>query len=80
MRKYISLVLVLLLALVVSGCFLKPPPTNAVLTGKVVVSSGAVRGATVNIIDPKTGGIVATTTTDAEGNYQVEVPQVALIW
>ena len=54
------------------------------LKGTVVVPEGAVKGkqitgqalagATVNIIDPKTGNIIATTTTDAEGKYNVEVP------
>ena len=49
---------------------------------QVVVPQGVVRqvggqalpGATVNVIDPVTGDIIATTTTDANGNYQVEVP------
>jgi len=85
-RKYLVLTFIAILALAVSGCLFQPaptpPPTKAVLTGKVTVPQGAVRqaggqalpGATVNIIDPVTGNIVATTTTDADGNYQVEVP------
>ena len=84
MRKYAVLVLVAILILAIGGCapFSPAPPTKAILKGRVVVPEGAVRqvggqalpGATVNVIDPVTGNIVATTTTDANGNYQVEVP------
>ena len=84
MRKHIVLVLIVILALMMSGCapFSPAPPTKAILKGRVVVPEGAVRqvggqalaGATVNVIDPVTGNIVATTTTDVNGNYQVEVP------
>jgi len=86
MRKYLVLMFIAILALAVSGCLFQPaptpPPTKAILTGQVIVPQGAVRqvggqalpGATVNVIDPVTGNIVATTTTDADGNYQVEVP------
>ena len=35
----------------------------------------ALPGATVNIIDLTTGAIIATTVTDADGNYQVFVPE-----
>jgi hypothetical protein len=52
-----------------------------VLTGVVTVpvASRQVQGqalpeATVRIIDPKTGQVVATTTTDRDGKYSVEVP------
>ena len=84
MRKYAVLVLVAILILAIGGCapFSPAPPTKAILKGRVVVPEGAVRqvggqalaGATVNVIDPVTGNIVATTTTDVNGNYQVEVP------
>ncbi len=86
MKKYLVLMFIAILALAVSGCLFQPaptpPPTKAILTGQVIVPQGAVRqvggqalpGATVNVIDPVTGNIVATTTTDADGNYQVEVP------
>ncbi len=86
MKKYLVLTFIAILALAVSGCLFQPaptpPPTKAILTGKVIVPQGAVRqvggqalpGATVNVIDPVTGNIIATTTTDANGNYQVEVP------
>jgi hypothetical protein len=83
-RKYLVLTFIVILVLAVSGCapFTPAPPTKATLTGQVVVPQGAVRqvggqalpGATVNVIDPVTGDIIATTTTDANGNYQVEVP------
>lgn len=83
MRRYLVLTLITILILVISGCQAPTPaPTKAILKGQVVVPEGAVRqvggqalpGATVNIIDPKTGDIIATTTTDADGNYQAEVP------
>ena len=34
----------------------------------------ALTDATVNVIDPITGNVVATTITDANGSYHVEVP------
>ena len=84
MRKYLVLTFIVILVLAISGCapFTPAPPTKATLTGQVVVPQGVVRqvggqalpGATVNVIDPVTGDIIATTTTDANGNYQVEVP------
>jgi len=84
MRKHIVLVLIVILALAVSGCapFSPAPPTKAILKGRVLVPQRAVRqvggqalaGATVNVIDPVTGDIIATTTTDANGYYRVEVP------
>ena len=84
MRKYAVLVLVAILILAIGGCapFSPAPPTKAILEGRVLVPQGAVRqvggqalaGATVNVIDPVTGNIVATTTTDANGYYRVEVP------
>ncbi len=86
MRKYLILILITLLALAISGCLFQPAPTpaptKAILKGQVLVPEGAFRqvggqalpGATVNIIDPKTGEIIATTITDANGKYQVEVP------
>ncbi len=84
MRKYAVLVLVAILILAIGGCapFSPAPPTKAILKGRVVVPQGAVRqvggqalpGAIVNVIDPVTGNIVATTTTDANGYYRVEVP------
>ena len=83
MRKHtVSLVLVAILVLAVSGCAPTPaPPTKAILEGRVVVPQGAVRqvggqalaGATVRVKDLE-GNIVATTTTDANGYYRVEVP------
>lgn len=72
---------------VLNGCIgssTPAPKPKTILKGTVEVPVGAVKGkqitgqalsnATVNIIDPKTGNIVATATTDADGNYSVEVP------
>ncbi|HOQ68273.1 MAG TPA: carboxypeptidase-like regulatory domain-containing protein [Candidatus Atribacteria bacterium] len=62
-----------------SGCalFSPAPPTKAILKGRVVVPEGvggqALAGATVRVKDLE-GNIVATTTTDANGYYRVEVP------
>jgi hypothetical protein len=63
---------------------LKPPVTEGILKGQVIVPEGSVQAkgltgqalpdATVNIIDLSTGDIIATTTTDANGYYQVFVP------
>ena len=83
MRKYAVLALIVILALAIGGCapFSPAPPTKAILEGRVVVPEGAVRqvggqplpGATVRVKDLE-GNIVATTTTDANGYYRVEVP------
>ncbi len=84
MRKHaVYLVLVAILALAISGCapFSPAPPTKAILEGQVLVPQGAVRqaggqalaGATVRVKDLE-GNVVATTTTDANGYYRVEVP------
>ena len=83
MRKYAVLALIVILALMMSGCapFSPAPPTKAILEGRVLVPEGAVRqvggqplpGATVRVKDLE-GNIVATTTTDANGYYRVEVP------
>ena len=83
MRKYAVLALIVILALMMSGCapFSPAPPTKAILEGRVVVPQRAVRqvggqalaGATVRVKDLE-GNIVATTTTDANGYYRVEVP------
>ena len=81
-RKSFPFGMVLLLVLSLSGCFLaRPvPPEKAVLRGSAVipvfrsVETIPFSGATVEIVDPRTGATVAETTTDEEGNYQVEVP------
>jgi len=83
MRKYAVLALIVILALMMSGCalFSPAPPTKAILEGRVLVPERAVRqvggqplpGATVRVKDLE-GNIVATTTTDANGYYRVEVP------
>jgi len=82
-RKYLLLTLIVILALAIGGCApTTAPPTKAILEGRVLVPQEALRqvggqalpGAIVNVIDPVTGNIVATTTTDANGYYRIEVP------
>jgi hypothetical protein len=67
-----------------TSCLPKPPLTEGILKGQVMVPEGlakvkqltgqALPDATVNIIDLATGDIIATTTTDANGYYRVFVP------
>ncbi|MGB2783202.1 MAG: leucine-rich repeat protein [Atribacterota bacterium] len=83
-RNLIFLSFLILGTLLLTSCFLKPPVTEGILKGQVIVPEGskqtkdltgqALPDATVNIIDPATGDIIATTTTDADGYYQVFVP------
>jgi len=83
-RSIIFLSLLILGILLLSSCFLKPPVTEGILKGQVIVPEGTLQAkdltgqalpdATVNIIDPVTGAIIATTVTDADGYYQVFVP------
>ena len=83
-RNLIFLSLLILGILLLTSCFLKPPVTEGILKGQVIVPEGTVQtkdltgqalpDATVNIIDLATGAIIATTTTDASGYYQVFVP------
>jgi parallel beta-helix repeat protein len=86
--RNISLILVFVLFMfVLNGCIasITPAPLpKTLLKGQVMVPEGALKEkqvtgqalavATVNIIDLLTGDIIATTTTDANGNYNVEVP------
>jgi hypothetical protein len=71
---------------VLNGCITSTTPAplpKTTLKGKVVVPEGAVKGkrvtgealaeATVNIVNPKTDNVIATTTTDVNGNYNVDV-------
>ena len=83
-RNLIFLSLLILGILLLSSCFLNPPATEGILKGQVIVPEQKVQAkdltgqalpdATVNIIDLATGEIIATTTTDANGYYQVFVP------
>ena len=83
-RNLLFLSLLILGALLLSSCFLNPPATEGILKGQIMVpeetlkakdlTGQALPDATVNIIDPATGEIIATTTTDANGYYQVFVP------
>jgi len=82
-RNLIFLSLLILGILLLSSCFLNPPATEGILKGQVIVPEQKVQAkdltgqalpdATVNIIDLATGEIIATTTTDANGYYQVFV-------
>jgi hypothetical protein len=83
-RNLIFLSLLILGVLLLTSCFLKPPVTEGILKGQVIVPEGSIQSkdltgqalpdATVNIIDLTTRAIMATTTTDADGYYQVFVP------
>jgi len=83
-RNLLFLFLLILEILLLTSCFLKPPTPEGILKGQVLVPEGtlqnkdlsgeALPAATVNIIDLTTGVIIATTTTDTNGYYQVFVP------
>jgi len=83
-RNLIFLSLFILVVLLLSSCFLNPPATEGILKGQIMVPEGSLQAkdltgealpdATVNIIDLETGAIIATTTTDSNGYYQVSVP------
>ena len=80
-RNLLFLSLLILGVFLITSCLPKPPVTEGILKGQVMVPEGskqltgqALADATVNIIDPATGDIIATTTTDANGYYQVFVP------
>jgi hypothetical protein len=83
-KKYLLFFsLFLLVVFLFTSCLPKPPVTEGILKGQVMVPEGpaqakdltgqALPNATVNIIDLATGDIIATTTTDANGYYQVFV-------
>ena len=80
-RNLTFICLLILGVLLITSCLPKPPVTEGILKGQVIVPEGskqmtgqALVDATVNIIDPAAGDIIATTTTDANGYYQVFVP------
>ena len=83
-RNLIFLSLLILSVLLLSSCFLNPTPTEGILKGRVIVPEGTLKSkdltgqalpdATVNIIDLSTGAIIATTTSDSAGYYQISVP------
>jgi len=84
-RNLIFLSLLILGVLLITSCLPKPPITEGILKGQIIVPAGSIQAkdltgqalpdATVNIIDLSTGLIIATTTTDADGHYQVFVPE-----
>jgi hypothetical protein len=73
----LSLLLVVFLFTSCLSFLTKPPITEGILKGQVMVPERTIKtkdltgqalpDATVNIIDPLTGAILATTTTDANG-------------
>ncbi|MCX6090435.1 MAG: carboxypeptidase-like regulatory domain-containing protein, partial [Candidatus Atribacteria bacterium] len=80
-KKYLLFFSLLLLGFFLfTSCLPKPPVTEGILKGQVIVPEGSIKAkdltgqalpdATVNIIDPLTGAILATTTTDANGYYR----------
>ena len=83
-RNLIFLSLLILGVLLITSCLPKPPVTEGILKGQVIVPEGSIQtkdltgqalpDATINIIDLSTGEIIATATTDANGYYQVFVP------
>ena len=86
MRKNFRLLYLLSIPflLFIISCLPSPEVTNGNLTGQVLVpentfktkdlSGVALPDATINIVDLSTGEIIATTTTDVNGYYQVSVP------
>jgi len=83
-KKYWLLFSLLLLGVFLfTSCLPSTPLTEGILKGRVMVPEGTTQGkqltgqalpdATVNIIDPLTGDILATTTTDTNGYYRVFV-------
>jgi len=82
-RNLLFLSLLILSILLLTGCFLNPLKTEGLLKGQVLVPEGTLKhkdltgealpDATINIIDLATGEVVATTTTDSDGHYQVFV-------
>jgi len=83
-KNLIFICLLILGVFLITSCLPKPPVTEGILKGQVIVPEGTLQAkdltgqalpdATVNIIDPATGDIIATTVTDANGYYQVFVP------
>jgi len=83
-KNLIILALLILTLLLLSSCFLQPHSTEGLLKGQVLVPEGTLKtkdivgqalpNATVSIIDLSTDVIIATTTTDSTGHYQVFVP------
>jgi len=83
-KNLIFICLLILGVLLITSCLPNPPVTEGILKGQVIVPEGSTQAkdltgqalpdATVNIIDPATGAIIATTTTDTNGYYQVFVP------
>jgi hypothetical protein len=83
-RNLLFLFLLILILLLFTSCFLKPPTSEGLLKGQVLVPEGTLKtkdltgealpDATINILDLATLEILATTVTDANGYYEVFVP------
>ncbi|MCX6090874.1 MAG: carboxypeptidase-like regulatory domain-containing protein, partial [Candidatus Atribacteria bacterium] len=80
-KKYLLFFSLLLLGFFLfTSCLPRPPVTEGILKGRVMVpeelsqakqlTGQALVNALFNIIDPITGNIIATTTTDANGYYR----------
>ena len=90
-KNVFTLTILMVIVFLFAGCGILPTPTptptddEGVLTGQVMAPEDAVMAkqltgqalanATVNIIDPDTGEVIAATTTDENGNYEVNVPE-----
>jgi hypothetical protein len=87
-KTIFSITMLMVIAFFFTGCGIipapPPAPDDGVFKGQVMVpkdeamakqlTGQALANATVNIIDPDTGEVIATTTTDENGNYEVNVP------
>ena len=83
-RNLFFLSLLILGVLLITSCLPKPPISEGILKGQVMVPEGsalnkdltgqALPDATIKIIDLATDAIIATTVTDSDGYYQVSVP------
>jgi len=90
-KNILTVTMFIVMVFLFVGCGIIPTPTptptddEGVLTGQVMAPEDAVMAkqltgqalanATVNILDPDTGDVIATTTTDENGNYEVVVPE-----
>jgi len=83
-RNLLFLSLLIISVLLLTSCFLNPLTTEGLLKGQVLVPEGflqtkdligeALPDATLKVIDLATNEVLATTTTDDTGHYQVFVP------
>jgi uncharacterized repeat protein (TIGR02543 family) len=84
LRTFSPLITILLvMVFILSGCLQKTPPQpKTIITGKVetvvddtkAIAGQALADATVSVINPLTGQVVASGTTDQNGQFSIEVP------